>query len=265
MDISETELEHFRSIGEQAARAGGERLMNWMGKITVQEKGPGDLVTQADFESQQVIREFLFQQFPDHQFLGEENDGSLEQLITDGFCWIVDPLDGTTNFVHQMYSFSVSVALAYKGEIIAGCVFDPWLKECFTAAKGLGATLNGNPIRTSICSEGLKALLVCSFSMRVSPDSAEVKRFINLMANAGSIRRLGSAALNFCYVACGRLDGYWATSVSIWDVAAGLIILTESGGVAEHIDGQPFDLNDPRFLATANDSLQDNLRPYMSV
>ena len=265
MDISPPDLTEFSSISESAARAGGQKLVEWLGRIKVEEKGPGDLVTQADFESQKVIRDVLLARFPNHSFLGEEEDGSLSSLDTNGFCWIVDPLDGTTNYVHQLRSFSVSVALAFKGELIAGCVFDPVLDECYVAAKGMGARLNREPIGTSQCTEVEKSLLVCSFTSRVPPDHPEVRRFLQVMHRAGSVRRLGSAALNFCYVGCGRLDGYWATSLRIWDIAAGVLILEEAGGVVEHIDGGQRKLSDPRFLATANETLQAKLRPLMKV
>ena len=265
MDLSRQELTEFMAISEMAARAGGQKLVDWLGKTKVKEKGPGDLVTQADFESQRVIRDVLLARFPGHSFLGEEEDGSLKSLKSDGYCWIVDPLDGTMNFVHQLRSFAVSVALAVDGELIAGCVLDPVLDECYVAAKGLGARLNGQPIRSSQCTDVEKALLVCSLTSRIPPDHPEVRRFLQVMHRSGGVRRLGSAALNFCYVACGRLDGYWATSVKIWDIAAGVLILNEAGGVVEHIDGGPRKLSDPRFLATANETLQANMRPLMKI
>lgn len=265
MDFSRQDLREFIAISEMAARAGGKRLVDWLGNVQIKEKGPGDLVTQADFDSQRTIRDMLLARFPEHGFLGEEDDGSLNVLNTDGFCWIVDPLDGTTNFVHQLRSFAVSVALAVGGRLIAGCVFDPLLDECYVAAEGLGAQINGQPIRPSHCTEIEKALLVCSLTSRIPPNHPEMQRFLQVVQLAGGVRRLGSAALNFCYVACGRLDGYWATSVRIWDIAAGALILEEAGGVVEHIDGGPLKLSDPRFLAAANATLQANLRPLMKV
>ncbi len=265
MHPSRRELTEFIAISELAARAGGDKLLEWLGKTKVEEKGPGDLVTQADFESQRVIRDVLLARFPDHSFVGEEDDGSLNSLETEGFCWVVDPLDGTTNFVHQLPSFAVSIALVLDGELITGCVFDPLLDECYVAARELGATLNGQSIRSSRCTDVEKSLLVCSFASRIPPDHPDARRFLQVMHRACSVRRLGSAALNFCYVACGRLDGYWATSVKIWDIAAGVLILQEAGGIVEHIDGGPLKLADPRFLASATKPLQANLRPLMRV
>jgi myo-inositol-1(or 4)-monophosphatase len=223
------------------------------------------LVTEADYAAQETIRNYLKKKYPDHAFLGEEDDGFAKILDTEGFCWIVDPLDGTKNFVHQLRSFSVSVALAYQGKIVAGTVLDPVLEESYSAALGHGANLNGEPIQTSRCADIKKSLMVCSFSNHVRPDHPEVQRFLQVMHQAGTVRRLGSAALNFCYVACGRLDAYWATSLNVWDVAAGLLILQEAGGCVSHIDGQPFDLRDPRFLASANSEFHQKLLPLMRV
>ena len=265
MDISAEHLAEYRETAKQAAIEGGRILLKWMGKANVCEKNPGDLVTEADYESQKTIRNFLLAKFPGHEFLGEENDGSLTELNSEGFCWIVDPLDGTINYVHQLRSFSVSVALAYQGKIIAGAVVDPVLDECYSAALHQGAHLNDVPIRTSECTEVDKSLLVCSLPSRAHPDAPDVKRFLEVMHRAGSIRRLGSAALNFCYVACGRLDAYWATSINIWDVAAGVLILSEAGGWITHIDGAEFDLRNPKFLASANSELHRNLMPLMKT
>jgi len=265
MDISGPELTYFLKSCQQAAQAGGEILLKWLGKTNVSEKNSGDLVTEADYESQKTIRDFLENKFPEHSFLGEEEDGSLKTLETGGFCWVVDPLDGTTNFVHQLRSFAVSVALTYRGEVIVGTVLDPVLNECYSAAQGQGADLNGETIQTSDCDDIQNSLLVCSFSTHVTPDDPQVKRFLQVMHRCGSIRRLGSAALNLCYVGCGRLDGYWATSVSIWDIAAGMLILEEAGGIITHIDNTPLDLHDPQFLASANPTLHQKMLPLMNV
>ena len=265
MDITGEEVDEFLKVCRAAAKAGGEQLVRLMGTANVSEKKPGDFVTEADFASQKAIREVIMAAFPAHSFVGEEDDGSLDSLDTEGFCWIVDPLDGTTNYIHQLRSFSVSVALAYQGELIVGTVLDPLLEEDYYAARGKGAFLNGEPIQTSKIQELGRALLVCSFSSRVAPDSPEIKRFVNIMQQVGSVRRLGSAALNFCYVACGRLDAYWATSVNSWDVAAGTLILREAGGVISGLDGQPYDLNHPRFVASANQTFESLLLPLTEV
>ena len=268
MDISSEEVNEFLKVCQTAASAGGAELIRRMGKASVSEKNPGDFVTEADLASQQAIRDIIHSAFPAHSFVGEEDSDSqaaLEQLDEQEFCWIVDPLDGTTNYIHQLRSFSVSVALTYRGQVIVGTVLDPVLNENYYASRGNGAFLNGTPIRTSDCNELGKSLLVCSFSSRVAADSPEIKRFVNIMQKVGSVRRLGSAALNFCYVACGRLDAYWATCVNAWDVAAGTLILEEAGGVISGLDGQPFHLSRPRFVASANPQFESLLRPLTDL
>jgi myo-inositol-1(or 4)-monophosphatase len=257
----------FLQLSEAAAKAGGSVLTRWMGKIDVTEKNVGDYVTQADIESQMTIQRLIHEAYPDHAFLGEEQQNDISSGSIDSeFCWIVDPLDGTTNYIHQLPSFSVSVALRYQNKIIAGCVFDPLLDETYLAARNQSATLNGQPIEVSNCKDVDRALLVCSFPNQVARTSRDVARFVNVLCDTNSsIRRLGSAALNLCYVACGRLDGYWATSVNIWDIAAGLIILEQAGGRMHSIENTPLDMNNPKFVATANDELHRSLRPHLLI
>jgi myo-inositol-1(or 4)-monophosphatase len=144
--------------------------------------------------------------------------------------------------------------------MIAGAVYDPVGEECFTAALGEGAKLNGEPIRVSQCEQLDEALLAASFSANVPRGSEEVTRFVELLHSSRAVRRLGSAALNLCYVAAGRLDGYWATSVKIWDVAAGCILLTEAGGVLRSVDGGPLVLDNPRLACTCTEALMEQLQ-----
>ncbi len=288
-------LKEFSAASNEAARLGGEVLLKWMGKITPQAKGFKDWVTQADFESQTVIKEFLTKEFPDHQFVGEETlDGDQaksdqaksDQIAADQnkpngshqFCWIVDPLDGTTNYVHQLRSFAVSVGLQKKSnspapdgkqnaidQLLVGTVLDPVLNEAYSAIKGHGATLNGDPIGASGCSELEKSLFVFSFSRGVKRNDPEAIRFLNVLESAGSIRRLGSAALNLCYVACGRTDGYWATALSKWDVAAGWLIAVEAGATLADFRGQDLDLEKPHFCVAATAELYDQIKPLLNV
>ena len=265
MDIPEADLKKLLDTCKEAAHRGGKELVDRMGSARVSKKVRGDLVTEADFASQQKIRQLVEEVYPDHAFLGEEEDGSLKTLPDEGFCWIVDPLDGTMNYVHQLRSFSVSIGVAYNKQLIAGVVLDPLLNECYEGAIGMGAKLNGDSIHTSDCEDRNDALMVCSFSGKVGPDSVEVTRFLQVLEQAASVRRLGSAALNLCYIACGRLDGYWATSISLWDVAAGWVIAHEAGAFSSHLDGHPLDLKDPRFLTAANPKLHAELMPYMKV
>ncbi|MEM7453157.1 MAG: inositol monophosphatase family protein [Planctomycetota bacterium] len=253
-------LSSLRETSESAARLGGKCLMKWLGKASVREKGPGDLVTQADLESQELIRDFILERFPDHRFVGEEDSVSETDSGNESqFCWIVDPLDGTTNFVHGMRAFCTSIGLAYNGKLIAGTVFAPSLNECFSAVAGAGATLNGQKIKTSGRESVKDSLLVCSFKSRVAEDDLQVRRFARVITRALSVRRLGSAALNLCYVAGGRLDGYWATSLNSWDVAAGALILQEAGGTICGIEGDEFDWTRPQMVATSTTVLRDEL------
>lgn len=265
MNFPEQDLKYFANASREAAHRGGQVLLKWLGKITVQEKGARDLVTQADFESQAVIRDFLMKEFPAHDFVGEESLDDPSSNPTSDFCWIVDPLDGTTNYVHQLRSFAVSVALYHKQTALAGTVLDPVLDECYSAARGHGATLNGVALQTSGCQELGKSLFVFSFRRGTNRDDIDVTRFLNVLENAGSLRRLGSAALNLCYVACGRTDGYWATSLAKWDVAAGWLIATESGAQLADFSGDELSLERPHFCVAATPELFEQVKPLLNI
>ena len=263
MNLSETEINRFVEASQVAAKLGGEKLMEMMGTAKVSEKAPKDLVTEADLASQVAIENYLLSQFPDHILVGEEDTEKSGKHDDDKFCWVVDPLDGTMNYVHQLRSFSVSIALRYQGELLAGTVYDPWLDECFSAGKGMGATLNGDPISTSGCSAPNEALVVCSFSSSIDRTHPEAERFLRVLGNTASIRRLGSAALNLSYVACGRTDAYWATGLKCWDIAAGFLILEEAGGTLNCIEGgDTIDFMKPKFSAAATNELSQALRAY---
>ena len=265
MNLTSEQKRAFLDAAIKAAQLGGDKLREWMGKVDVREKGPRDLVTQADFESQQAISDYLLTAFPEHQFLGEESTD--KSLVTERgvFCWVVDPLDGTVNYVHQLNSFSVSIALRYGGETIVGVVFDPIINEMFSAVKGEGASLNGVPISHSCCTEIEKALVVCSFSSSVNRDHPEIERFLRIIGKAGSIRRLGSAALNLCFVACGRSDAYWATGLNCWDIAAGWLILQEAGAVMRTLDGGEVDFFEPKFCAAATETLFAQMQNFLNI
>jgi myo-inositol-1(or 4)-monophosphatase len=248
-------MSQFLNVAERAARAGGAILLEYQHRITSREKGPRYLVTEADLASQRRVREVLLAEFPDHDFLGEEDDPQAPPAARRDYRWIVDPLDGTLNYVHGLQAYAVSIALELRGEIIAGAVFDPILDECYAAAKGEGARLNGKPIKTSGCQKAEAALVAASFSPLVDRNSLEVKRFIAALEACQGVRRLGSAALNLAYVATGRLDAYWATSVKIWDIAAGILLVREAGGLVTHVEGGALDLHHPELLATASEPL----------
>ncbi len=253
-------------VATQAARAAGKLLVEMQPRVTAREKGPKDLVTEADLAAQEVIRDILLGEFPDHEFVGEE-DGlpPIEPHSGGSKCrWIVDPLDGTTNYVHKLQTFAVSIAVECGGVMQAGVVFDPIMDECFTATAGGGAFLNGQPIQSSDCTELEKTLAAASFSTSLDPQSPEIARFVRMLLECRAVRRLGSAALNLCYVASGRLDAYWATSVKPWDVAAGVLIVQEAGGAVSHISGEPYAVTDPRFAAASTPDLHDAMIPVLN-
>ena len=260
------ELDEFCRAACEAAQLGGQVLMKWLGKTSPQKKGFRDWVTQADFESQQVIQNFLANEFPDHRFIGEEDmPGTSEPISAEDYCWIVDPLDGTTNYVHQLRSFAVSIGLCRGKQTVVGCVLDPVLDETYAAISGQGATLNGQPIKTSGSDEIGDSIFVFSLGRGCKRDDPQVIRFLNILEEAGSIRRLGSAALNLCYVACGRTDAYWATELKKWDVAAGWLIAKEAGATIEDFTGKPLDLEKPFFCAAASEALFEQAKPLLNV
>lgn len=258
----------FLTICEQAARIGGSVLQDWAGRITVREKAPKDMVTEADLASQLAIRQVLLAAFPDHGFLGEETDPTARNAPSDGadtgFRWIVDPLDGTLNYIRGTPSYAVSIALEESGELLVGVVFDPMLGECFTAAKGEGAFLNGEPIRASGCRSLREALVAVSFSANVPRDSSEIRRFIEVLHAAQSVRRTGSAALNLCYVGSGRLDAYFASSLHPWDMAAGVLIAREAGAMLTGVTGREFDLRRPDLALAATAELHAELKQILA-
>lgn len=252
-------------VCQEAACAGGRVLLEMRGRVTAREKAPKDLVTEADFASQEAIYQVVSRAFPAHRFVGEEGPAAAPAGKQGGksgqspFCWIVDPLDGTLNYVRQLPNYSVSVALRHGDEVICGVVYDPLLNECFSAEAGQGAKVNGVPIQSSDCTRVDQALIAASLPVEIPRESLEVSRFIEVMLSAQSIRRLGSAALNLCYLAQGRLDGYWATCVKIWDVAAGQLIVREAGGTLTGPSGGAFDLDHPQFVAAATEPLHREL------
>ena len=248
-----------------AARAGAAELMSRRDAFIVREKAPKDLVTDADIASQRAIREALSMNFRDYHFVGEEEgendppEGVRNHDSDAPPCWVVDPLDGTVNYVHRLQSFAVSIGLYANGKMRLGVVYDPVCDEMFTAVDGQGANVNGRVMRSSSCEQLDRALVACSFPAGVRADDPEVKRFVEVLERCRSLRRLGSCALNMCYVADGRLDGYWATNVAAWDSAAGTVISRESGATLTAYDGGAFDDWNPRFCVSATPALHASL------
>ena len=251
----------YLRICEQAARAGGAVLLDWAGRWSAREKGPSDLVTDADLASQEAIRRLVYDHFPSHEFVGEEQ--AKELPVEAEYCWVVDPLDGTTNFVHGIPHFAVSVALLHFGRPVVGAVYDPVSRECYTAALGAGGRLNGQTLRTSAVTELSQAVIAASFSAKVDPASPEIDQFVQALLLCQGVRRTGSAALNLCYVAAGRFDAFWALTTKTWDVAAGILLVTEAGGIVTGLDGSALDLRAPHPVASANRTLHASFRELL--
>ena len=261
-------ISDYVRVCETAARAGGRVLLEKIGRVEVREKSPSDLVTEADLASQEVVRRAILTAFPDHSVIGEEDQpdgaGAEEEVKPTEYRWFVDPLDGTTNYVHQVPHFCVSLALERSGELLVGTVYDPVAEQCFSAAAGQGALLNGKPIRTSDVSRLSQTLAAVGLPSAVRPDSPDLRLFLAALTRCQALRRTGSAALNLCYVAAGRFDAFWSYSTKSWDVAAGVLLIREAGGVVTAPDGGPFVLEKGHFLAAANGQLHAELRALVA-
>lgn len=251
----------------RAARAGAVELSAWRGKFQAREKSPCDLVTEADLASERAIQAVILEEFPDHAILGEESGAAPAdrgRLLEREFCWVVDPLDGTTNYVHGFPCYGVSIAAVCRGELEAAVVFDPVADELFAATVGGGATLNGQPITGSDVSEIPQSLVAVSFPPATKPTSPDMEAFARAALQCQAVRRTGSAALNLAYVACGRLDAHWAHQIHPWDAAAGVLLVREAGGRATASDGRPFDLARANYFAAGNGALHSKLLPVVA-
>jgi myo-inositol-1(or 4)-monophosphatase len=243
------QVERYLKEASLAAVKAGKYLLEGLNrKKQIDFKGEVDLVTSYDRQSEEIIYAELSRNFPDHSFLAEE---AISQDNESEYCWIVDPLDGTTNFAHSLPIFCVSIALVFKKEIIVGVVYDPARDEMFTVSKGNGACLNNRPIRISDTRELDKSLLATGFpyDVRVSPDN-NLNHFSRFAIRAQAIRRCGSAALDLCYVACGRFDGFWEMKLKPWDLAAGALMVKEAGGRTTDFYGQDFEITSPDIVAS---------------
>jgi len=239
----------IEQVAMRAARAAGKIHLKRLSRITVGRKSNSiDLVTEADRESEAAVIEVIHRSFPTHAILAEESGASTHQ---SDHRWIIDPLDGTTNFAHGYPQFCVSIAYELRGRVQLGVVFDALKKECFFAQRGKGARLNGKPIRVST-TPSLGASLLCT---GFPYDRRERRRFYlsfweEFMTRVQGVRRTGAAALDLVYVATGRIDGFWEFGLKAWDVAAGTLIVEEARGRVTNMDGTPLDMNGANILAT---------------
>lgn len=231
----------YQGFTEELARDAGSFLKRHIGKISrISYKSRIDLVTDVDIECERLIINRVRKAFPDHMILSEErgriNSGESE------FCWVIDPLDGTTNYAHGFAFFCVSIALLRNKQAILGVVYDPVRGELFSAAKAKGAYLNQKRIKTSKIRSLRRSLLVTGFPYRFGKVlKANIKHFTSFIMKAQAVRRVGSAALDLCYVASGRFDGFWELDLNPWDTAAGALIVEEAGGRVTTFKGENFD------------------------
>lgn len=234
----------------QTAREAGQILLEKFGrKINISMKGDINLVTEADLASEKLIIEKIKSYYPKHSILAEES-GNAVVLGDSTWKWIIDPLDGTTNFAHSYPCFAVTIALEHEGKIVVGVTFDPTRNELFAAERGQGVTLNNKPIRVSETEKLGDALLVTGFPYNFKQKENFAKSLTNFLLNSRGVRRDGSAAIDMAYVACGRFDGFWEEGLNPWDVAAGVLMIEEAGGRVSYYDDSPFSIYHPPICAS---------------
>jgi myo-inositol-1(or 4)-monophosphatase len=227
---------------EIVLRAGGIHLDGLQSGFNVSKKGAIDLVTEVDLECERMCRAVVRERFPDHAVLAEEFGATDAGTAPSRWCWVFDPLDGTTNYAHGLPVFCASLGLQIDGRTDVGAIYDPTRRELFTAERGQGAYLNGRALKTSEAATLLDALLVTGFPYDVHENPGRlVELFSAFLGRAQAVRRFGSAAIDLCYVAAGRFDGFWEQRLKPWDVAAGALVVEEAGGRITGMDGSPFD------------------------
>ncbi|MCA1555126.1 MAG: inositol monophosphatase [Acidobacteria bacterium] len=238
----------------ETARAAGRVLAERFGhaSLEVTHKGDIDLVTESDLAAERLIVERIRSYYPRHAILAEEA-GEVESVAgapASAYKWIIDPLDGTTNYAHGYPCYCVSIALEREGEIVIGVIYDPTRDELFAAERGGGATLNGRRIRVSETDDLNEALLCTGYPYDVRGRDNFARHFTNFIMHSQGVRRDGSAALDLAYVACGRFDGFWEEGLRPWDVAAGVVLIEEAGGHVSRYDNTPFDIYAPPIMAS---------------
>ncbi len=226
------------SIAENAARNAGQiisRAADRLDRVTVTEKSHNDFVTDIDQQAEEEIINVIHKAYPLHRIISEESGDSGDD---SEIVWIIDPLDGTSNFIHGFPHFAVSIAVQVRGKIEHGVIYDPIRDETFTASRGRGAKLNNNRIRISTQTKLEKSLVGTGFPFRNAKlQETYLNQFTNVFPKTGDVRRAGSAALDLAYVAAGRLDAFWEMSLNIWDIAAGSLMIKEAGGLVSDFNG----------------------------
>jgi myo-inositol-1(or 4)-monophosphatase len=261
--LESSALDDYARHAAQIARDAGAVLRERFGQPhDVRFKGTIDMVTEADQAAEDLIADRLRTLCPDHDLLCEE--GSVGASSGAAYRWVVDPLDGTTNFAHGLPTFAVSIALEDVIGPILGAVYDPMRDELFTAQRGRGSRLNGHPIQVSSINSLIASILVTGFSYDLDRRTHQAETWRDFLTRVQAIRQTGSAALNLCYIAAGRLDGYWERGISPWDVAAGAVIVTEAGGKVTDMRGGTFH-TDGRQILASNGRLHGDLLGVIAV
>ena len=234
---------------EAVVKAGELQMAQFGGDFQIDKKGTIDLVTEVDVAVERMFRAMIAERFPEHQVLAEEMGGAA--AAPAGPCWVFDPIDGTTNFAHGLPIFCASLALEIDGVAQVAAVYDPTRKELFTAERGGGAFLNGRPLRVSSADTLVDAMLVTGFPYDIHSRVEEiVGLFASFVGQVRAVRRLGSAAIDLCYVAAGRMDGFWESDLKPWDIAGGALLVTEAGGTITDMTGGAFRSRGGHVLAT---------------
>lgn len=249
--LTQTEFSEITDVAIQAAREGGAILVDYAQKgFAIHRKDQSiNLVTEADLHSEQAVIQTIRKAFPGHQILSEEQ--GLQKSPTHPVKWIIDPLDGTTNFAHGFPMYNVSIGVEYDGTCILGVVYDPTRNELFLGQQGKGATLNGTPIQVSDTPKLNEGLLVTGFAYDVhTAEDNNLKEFCAFTVRARGMRRTGTAAIDLCYIACGRFDGFWELQLNPWDTAAGKVIVEEAGGKVTNYAGEPYSIYGRTLIAS---------------
>lgn len=248
---------------ENLAKEAGIILRNGFRKDhQITAKSTIDLVTEIDKQSEEFILKKIHSKYPGDTIIAEESGTTIGDE-TQG-TWYIDPLDGTSNYVHGLALFTVSIAYAQHGQMQLGVVYDPMADECFSAERGKGAFLNGKPIHVSKTSNLLRAMLVTGFPYEVHTTHLNLDHFSNFITNVQAVRRLGSAAQDLCFVAAGRLEGYWEMQIFPWDIAAGILIVEEAGGVVTSANGSKAEMTIPTTLVAANPDIHQKMIKIIS-
>ncbi len=250
----------FLETACKAAKQAGKMILSEVNKDLVTEKKSSsfDVVTEIDKQSERMIRSCILESYPDHSFLGEEETfasaQSIDQILESAqdipYLWIVDPIDGTANFINGIPGFTVSIALVSQGELVLGVIYDPCRDELFWAERGSGAYCNGNPISISTVERAVDSVIATGFVSTTEFREINIASMEHIGKEFRTIRVLGSAALHLAYVASGKLGAFWEYGLSVWDIAAGVLLVKEAGGMVTNTEGETYQLSNQNIVAS---------------